>query len=583
MSERVTWAERRERWKNARHARRAGRAKISTEFVSAPEPRTIGSFARGKQLVAGQFLFGGHFANAPDATPWALKAPDAAFLEDIHGFVWLDDLAAIGDGPARKAAQKWTEDWIQRYGDGRGHGWTPHIVGRRITRWINHGLMMLSGDGSTLAPSYFRSLAQQATFLGRRWHAAPRGLPRLEALTGVVYSGLALTNQDKHLATATSALAEDCKTLVGAEGGIASRNPQELLEVFTLLTWTASALSEAGLVVHDAHIAAIERIAPTLRALRHGDGGLARFHGGGRGLDGRLDQALATSGIRGSASEGLAMGYARIASARTTVIVDAAPPPSGDAATTGHASTLAFELTSGRRPLIVNCGSGLVFGPKWHRAGRATPSHSTLCIDGVSSSRMSSLGRAGGRDLDVLSDGPTEVRLHRGATPDTTTFMASHNGYVKSHGLTHVRQLSLSTNGRTLIGDDTFAALQERHKPALMKAKERAEGVGIPFTLRFHLHPEVDAEVDLGGSAISLGLKSGEIWVFRFRGQAQLSIEPGVFLEKGRLEPRASKQIVLSGAAIDYATRIGWTLAKAQDTPQAIRDLEREDLAVVGG
>ena len=27
----------------------------------------------------------------------------------------------------------------------------------------------------------------------------------------------------------------------------------------------------------------------TLRALRHADGGLARFHGGGRGIDGRLD------------------------------------------------------------------------------------------------------------------------------------------------------------------------------------------------------------------------------------------------------------------------------------------------------
>jgi len=34
---------------------------------------------------------------------------------------------------------------------------------------------------------------------------------------------------------------------------------------------------------------------------------------------------------------------------------------------------------------------------------------------------------------------------------------------------------------------------------------------------------------------------------------------------------------VLSGLAREVETRIGWTLAKAQDTPLAIRDLDRDD------
>jgi hypothetical protein len=37
---------------------------------------------------------------------------------------------------------------------------------------------------------------------------------------------------------------------------------------------------------------------------------------------------------------------------------------------------------------------------------------------------------------------------------------------------------------------------------------------------------------------------------------------------------------VLSARAMAPQTRIGWTLAKAQDTPLAIRDLERDDLPV---
>ena len=99
----------------------------------------------------------------------------------------------------------------------------------------------------------------------------------------------------------------------------------------------------------------------------------------------------------------------------------------------------------------------------------------------------------------------------------------------------------------------------------------------MPFDIRFHLHPDVDAALDLGGTAVSMQLKSGEIWVFRYDGPAELRLDPSVYLEKSRLKPRAAKQVVLSSRAMDYATRIRWSLAKAKDTPIGVRDLYRDD------
>ena len=84
----------------------------------------------------------------------------------------------------------------------------------------------------------------------------------------------------------------------------------------------------------------------------------------------------------------------------------------------------------------------------------------------------------------------------------------------------------------------------------------------------------------MGGAAVSMALRSGEIWVLRHDGLAKLSLEPSVYLEKGRLMPRAAKQIMLTAVLQDFQARIGWTLAKAQDTPLAIRDLDREELPV---
>lgn len=568
---------RQQRWMNRFHARVSTLTRPATGFVSQPEPKTIGSFAKGRQLTSGNFLFAGYLVEGGQVDLWDLPMPDASFEEELHGFTWLDDLASVGDGAARSRAQDWTNDWIRKFGRGRGPGWTPDLTGRRLIRWINHALFLLNGQERSQSDAYFRSLAQQTIFLGRRWRVASPGLPRFEALTGLIYAGLALTGMEAHVKPAMRALARECEEQINVEGGLPTRNPEELLEVFTLLTWAASALSEAGRMAHKEHLQAIERIAPTLRALRHSDGSLARFHGGGRGLEGRLDHALAASGVRASANTGLSMGYARLSAGRTSVIVDASQPPRGWASGNGHASTLAFELTSGRRPLIVSCGSGKAFGTLWRRAGRATPSHSTLGLDGMSSSRLAAKSFAGGPSQDFLTEVPKSVRVQQTSDAQGVGLQAGHDGFVPSHGLTHIRTLDLSFDGRALAGTDTLAAVDEADTLIFDQKMTTTKLQGMAYEIRFHLHPDVDAALDMGGSAASLALRSGEIWVFRYDGPAKLSLAPSVFLEKNRLKPRASKQIILSLRAMDYASRVSWTLAKAQDTPMGLRDLARDD------
>ncbi len=550
-------------------ALRAARARPATGFVSQPEPRTIGSYARGKQLIAGNFLLAGYLIEGPGLSAWDLPMPDPSFEAALHGCIWLDDLAAVGDRAARERAQAWVFEWIARFGAGRGPGWTPDLTGRRLIRWINHAILLLNGRERAQADAFFRALGAQTLFLSKRWRSASPGLPRFEALTGLIYAGLSLTGMERLAPPAAEALARECAAQVDAEGGIPTRNPEELLEVLTLLTWAADALRGAGRAPAPAHLEAIARIAPTLRALRHADGGLARFHGGGRGAEGRLDQALAASGVRAAPPEGRAMGFARLSAGRTSLILDAARPPQGPASGNAHASTLAFEMTSGRRPLIVNCGSGAIFGREWQRAGRATASHSTLAIEGFSSSRLGPEPRQGHPGAALLDETPTEVWVRPEGDP-AHHILAGHNGYSPTHGMTHTRELALTPDGTSLAGIDTLGAMtpEDRKRFEVIFAREGLRG--IPFQIRFHLHPDADATLDMGGTAVSVALKSGEIWIFRHDGVADLALSPSVYLEPGRLRPRGALQIVLSARVLDYACQIGWTLAKAQATPAAI-------------
>lgn len=550
----------------------ARRAAAASGFVSQPEPRSIGLHARGKQLVAGNILLAGFLAEAPGALLWDIAPPDPAFAAEAMGFSWLDDLVALGTSPARAQAQAWLWGWINRYGRGTGPGWTPDLTGRRMIRWIHHALFLLQGRNKAAADAYYLSLSQQAAFLSRRWKAAAPGLPRFEALTGLLYAGLSLIGKDALVAPALAALSRECATWIDRTGALPTRNPEELLEVLTLLTWARQALVESGRTIPEALAGAIERIAPTLRALRHADGGLARFHGGGKGLEGRLDQALAAAG--GSRLPGhlaAAMGFARLAGGRTTVVLDVAEPPRGRARATAHASTTAIELTSGRRPLIVSCGSGLPFGPDWRLAGRATQSHSALCIAGFSSSRF------GRRTQDASLDDVARVTGLRQSQADGGIVFVAHDGWSTTHGLTCTRELHLSADGRRLSGIDALVATTPAERRQFAAVLDRSRLEGVPFAVRFHLHPDVDATLDMGGTAVSMQLRSGEIWVFRHDGRAKLHLEASVYLEKGRINPRPTLQITLSAFARSNETRIGWTLAKAQDTPLAIRDLDRDE------
>lgn len=562
---------------NRLHARLAGMGRSATGFLTPPEPRSIGSPERGLQMMKGKVHLEGSLVTAVGSSIWDIAAPDVGFEAALHGFGWLDDLAAAAAPGTPDKARDWTHDWVRRFGDGQGPGWTADLTGQRSLRMINHAAMVLDDAPSDISDRFFGALSRQTRFLARRWRHAAAGLPRFEALTGWLLAGVTLNGLDRHIGPASDALAHECTAQIDTDGAIATRNPEELMEIFALLSWSATALKAAKAPVSTDQAGALTRIAPVLRKLRHSDGGLARCHGGGRGLPGRLDQALVQAGVKTTLTHGLGMGFARLSHGRTTLILDAAAPPPIEASANGHASTLAFELTSGRRPLIVNCGSGRTFGPKWRRAGRATPSHSTLAIDGHSSSRLGAPGFVAGRQVELLTDAPRDVRIEPRHSDIASGLIAGHDGYVATHGLTHVRQAYLDLDGRGVQGEDVLATVGRRDEMTFDKAMDAVGFEGIPFRIRFHLHPDVTAEPVPDSKDVTLTLKSGEVWRFRHGGAAGLSLEPSVYLETGKLQPRATQQIVLQATAMDYATRVSWTLAKARQTPDAVRDVTPDD------
>lgn len=563
------------RWnkgKIRRAAKRAARMAPPIGLIRQMESRGLGSHARGEQILNGKYLVSGRFVEAPGKSIWALGDDDPAFNAELHSFNWLADLAAVGTREARSRGQDWMRAWIERFGNGSGPGWMPQRTTSRITAWLDHSGFLIDNQQVETREAFLTSLARQCVFLDSTWHIL-QGLPRIDALAALIYMGISLKDMGAKLPPAAEALAMECDRLIDEAGGIQSRNPLELLGIFSRITHAVNDMQLANIHPPAAITEAIARIAPVLRALRHSDGGLARFHGGGRGAERQLDLALANSRIKPAVNNGLAMGFCCLAAGRTSLAIDAAPPPAGPGSVNAHASTLAFELTSGRRPVIVNCGSGIPFGPHWRRAARATASHATLGLKGVSSSRMDNRGAQPGRLTETPGDMFTEIVQ----TPDGQIFEGRHDGYRLTHGLTHQRRIGLMQGGRGISAEDRLLIWSNADKGIFNRALADS-GDGIGFEIRFHLHPDVRAEFDTEGRAVALTLLSGECWWFQFSGKAQITVDASVYLEKNRLKPRATKQIVLTGQVLGYDTCVTWSLAKAQDTPDAVRDVNEDEL-----
>lgn len=543
-----------------------------TEFVLETEPRSIGKISVGRQMLDGKINLVGQIIHHNDEI-WNLKTDKKSFFKKIHSFDWVDDLAALGSLEARRFAQNWLSLWMAKYSSGSGPGWAAELTGMRLVRWAHHYLFLTQGLSEENLKKFNILLARQAKFLSKRAIKASVGLPRFEALLGLIYAGCYLKNMEKFIEPATVALAHECRHLNNTDEIVLSRNPQEILNIFTILIWAKLALKDSNWNPSATHLDTIEKLAPILRHLRHSDAGLPRFHGSCGDVDGQLDQALSHAENREIFRNELSVGFARLSNSRTTIIIDAAPPPIGKPSFLADASTLAFEMVSGQRRIFTSCGPGYLFGSDFSSVSRQTSSHCTVYLEGHNSSHFSEEKVRFQASKNFITTAPLKVPHEISTDEGKEIFEGAHDGYVKSHGLTHVRKLKLAQSGQTFEGEDLLIAIDDVHKRQFDKSLKSKSSGQFLAKAAFHFHPNVAVRWDQDKNLISLALKNGEIWIFDYGQDLKVTLEPTVFFEAGLFEPVESQKLILSADILKYGTRIEWSITRTFDKDLSVGDL----------
>lgn len=506
--------------------------------ISAPDAPALslrdpwpGDPSRGARLVKSELEFFGAVLAMPPGVFHAARATPQ-LRAHAHGFTWLRDLRALGTDSARAQARALVLDFMET-AQLDAAGLAPDVTGARLAAWLGHYDFFAASADDDFRQLLMTRLVVDARNLAAALPAELLDGRALTALKGIIAACVALPAHVPALPRALKFLVPELERQFLADGYHAERSPAAHLAALADITEIRALLQAGGAEPPEKLLGVIEKAAAALRALRHGDGGLALFNGSKEEVGSLIDLVLAQAGrARGPLAPSTVSRFARVTAGRALLLMDAGAPPPPGLDRFAHAGTLSFEFSVARERIIVNCGATPAHAGDWREALRSTAAHSTLTIADVSSAEVGAEG---------LARRPANITAERSEMGGATWIEASHDGWQKLFGAVHHRRLGLFENGEELRGEDLIEAAQPQ-----------------PFTLRFHLHPSVTASLQQDSGAVLLRTASGQGFRLRAEG-APLAVEESVYF--GHSEPRRAEQVAIHGHQ-DGPQHIKWSITR---------------------
>lgn len=509
-------------------------------------PLILGNPDLGRQIYRNRFTLAGQSVSGGTASIFERSVLEPAWLIELHGFAWLAHLEAAGSAMYRAYARTLVLDWMTSARSLPQEARLPDVAAVRLMALVRHAPFLLKGAGSTFEDRFLRLIARETSQMAHEPGRIEQALALAYAVTAFESSAASRNHAYERL---EAAIAEH----ILPDGGHASRNPAILLQLLLDLVPLRSAIIAAREPLPQRLSAGIERMLPMLRFFCHGDDGLAVIQGV---ADPAVREVRAVFGQDTTMGRPLSLaaysGFSRMAHGQATVVTDFG----SDVACSGP---LAFEFSDGPARIVVNCGYPADGSKRWIYAASGPAAHNTLSLDGYAIEKVqSALVRwAGGfRQKETERRGISETGTHG------TLF---HGGNVLDGNLLHERDLYLSIAGDDFRGEDRFVR-DTAGNPAL---------TGLPYTLRFHLHPSVKATLSQDGETVMLMLANRTAWRFAAKG-CVIDLTDSVYLA-GLPQPRRTQQIVLKGV-IGRHDRVNWAFKRMakRDKREAQRNTSPE-------
>lgn len=494
-----------------------------------------------RDIAAGRFVMAGQAREYGNKNPFIDYAAEKSWSCALHSFVWLRHLRALDNASAKTTARRLVRLWLEEQNTYESFVSEPEIALRRLYAFLAHSPIILEDAEAHFYENFLEYILLESIKLQLIAEKSKDSYITLPSWIVLLILSICLNQTDALISQKEEALIQTIALNTHPQGGLASRNAHQALELLSLMLPLRQCYHMLDRAFPQSCNDFIEMLIKFLSFMRLSDGSLARFHGVGATPIDLLSATLASTPTTyhdDLEHIQIQCEFAKIVTPHLSILADIGSMVPAHAQKHYTGPSLGFELSTGFSPLIVCSGTkyeGLHFSyphknPEWI---------STLIPE--KSEKNHAL---------VPSNMKAKV-ISCQKTKELFELCAQHNGYLNSHGFEHQREWKIDAQKSTITISDQLIFeqhLKDNHEQAI--------------ELRFILHPSV--EVGLRPRSIVLTTSQREKWRITAKG-AKLELEPTTF------------NAVPEGHRATIALKATATLKHQQSLTVTIKKMSTED------
>jgi len=458
--------------------------------------------------------------------------------QNLNSFFWLFSLDLRS---SKKDTQNVIYQWINANERYNYKNWKIDIIGKRIIAWISNSRLTYENGNIDYKDKFNRIIKKQINHLINEIESSELINDKIIGCAAIVLTGLSYPQNNNYLNTGLNLLKKLAKYSLDNDGFPRSRNIRQLsfyLKYFILIReWFKESQNEIPEFINEN----IYHLGQAYAFIWQNNKIDFLFNGNHQTNNHNFDLYLKRLGYSFKNQNNELGGYAVLNNKKNSLIMDIGSSPNTKLSSEYQAGALSFEIISNGKKLISNCGYFQKVNHQLNEVSKSSASHSTLIIDDRSSCSFNKLTNKKSKICKGLRILEKKIVFEK----NYWKINASHDGYLKLHGIIHEREIEFYPEQLKYIGQDKIVS---------------NKGIkNLKFEIRFHLEPNIRIMKTQDGKSILIDL-DGEGWKFSSENTI-INIDKGLYFgEKNSFTD--NQNIFISGMTNKENQTIRWEITK---------------------
>ena len=461
--------------------------------------------------------------------------------EKLHNFFWLNLIDRKTD---YKNLKKIIYIWLLKNSKYKKKIWETSTLSSRVISWILNIDIILKNSTFDFKKKFLDCIISQTNHLKKNIKFENDLLKKLKILSAIILTGLVFKEYEDNFNTGIKELEKLIKDFFDNEGFPLSRNPNDLYIFSQYLIFCREIINDSQKYVPEFLEDIIEKNLNCIQFITTPNNSLPLFNGANSNQLNQLEKYLEKN--KPNLKQNILGGLYKMKYKNHFFIMDVEKPPQKRFSKSYQSGPLSFEYFLDGIKIISNSGFGNNISKKAELLSRITACQSTLTINDTSVTSFEKNEIINKVFGNSIKNSFKSLNIDLKNNADVIGCSASNNGYEKSFGCTHKREIYINKKDNYLKGIDH-----------IFKAKD---GYPIRYAFRFHINPELSVIKTMSGNSALIQVSKNKSLIFTFN-DGNLEIEKSVFL--GEKKTIDSACITISGNLVNKSKTFNWEIKKS--------------------